>query len=248
MSKRLILALLLAFFAAQAFGQDIIHTIEERTIQARVIEIGEESLRYKLYVNPQGPDYVMTLNRVDWIEFENGTVWQASTAGLQEGDEALEAEPGVAGIGPIEYSWGHFYARRTNDYDDLSDYIVYNLYDLYGSDYVTASNRYNWGEWLTVAGASSLLTSLLFGVIGSSVNLYHGVSVKTDHGFDVVSTVIGVGCLGLGVPLWISGNRGLARIADDYNRNYAGRRYGSAAPATLELGPTTAGFGLALRF
>ena len=238
MRLRILWVVALLMMAAQAFGQDIIHTTEERAIQARVIEIGEETLRYKLFVNPQGPDYVMDLSRVDWIEFENGTIWEASTAGEVEGLP-------VDVIGPIDYSWGRFYARRGNGYDE--DYIDYNLYDIYGSDFLNAMTRYNWGEWLTVAGASALLTNLIFGFIGSSVSVY-GLTVSSDSGFDVFSTLIGVGCLGAGIPLWISGNRRLSGIADDYNRNYAGRRYGSAAPATLEFGPTSNGIGLALRF
>lgn len=244
MSKRLILALLLAFFAVQAFGQDIIHTKDQRTIEARVLEIGEETLRYKLFINLEGPDFMMSVSRVDWIEFENGTSWQASAAGVQE-----EEEP-VDDIGPISYRWGHFYSPYGILYDDDLDY--YLGMSMFGSDYRKALSRYSWGEWLTVGGAMTIASCIIAGIADSGLDRianYHGMQ-PSGSGDGVISAtaLFGAVCLGAGIPLWISGNRRLNQLADEYNQSHRGRSYGSAAPATLQFGPTRNGLGLALNF
>lgn len=64
--------LLLALIAAKSFSQDTIHTINGQKIQAKVTEIGETEIKYKLFTNMDGPVIVMYRNKVNKIRFENG--------------------------------------------------------------------------------------------------------------------------------------------------------------------------------
>lgn len=73
MKAKLILAGILLAFCTEASAQDIIHTIDGRTIDAKVIEITGDHILFKTYDNFGGPDYVMTADRVIRIQFENGT-------------------------------------------------------------------------------------------------------------------------------------------------------------------------------
>jgi len=74
MSRKIFVMLLLALFAGRVYAQDVIHTIDTKPIQAKVIEIGDDYIWYKTYDNPDGPDYKMSVSRVTKIVFENGTV------------------------------------------------------------------------------------------------------------------------------------------------------------------------------
>ena len=58
--------------------------------------------------------------------------------------------------------------------------------------------------------------------------------------------ITGAACLGVGIPLWIKGNRKLNAIADDYNQRYGRNAYGYKS--SLSVGPTGNGIGLALNF
>ena len=62
-----------------------------------------------------------------------------------------------------------------------------------------------------------------------------------------VGYVTSAGCIAAGIPLWVKGNRGLRKIADDYNRTYVNPNYGDRG-ASLSLGTTSNGFGLAFNF
>lgn len=54
----------------QGFAQDIIHTFDSAPIEAK---IGESSILYKAYDNPDGPNYRISIDRIARIVFENGT-------------------------------------------------------------------------------------------------------------------------------------------------------------------------------
>ena len=58
--------------------------------------------------------------------------------------------------------------------------------------------------------------------------------------------LIGAACIGVGIPLWVKGNRKLNAIADDYNQRYGRNAYGHAS--SLSIGSTANGVGLALNF
>ena len=62
----------------------------------------------------------------------------------------------------------------------------------------------------------------------------------------VLGYATGAACLGVGIPLWVKGDRQLNGIADDYNRNYGHRNLGYGS--SLTVGPTRSGIGLALNF
>ena len=73
MKAKIILTSILLAFCAEAFAQDIIHTTDRRTIEAKILEITDDDILYKTYDNLGGPDYRMSIDRVERIVFENGT-------------------------------------------------------------------------------------------------------------------------------------------------------------------------------
>lgn len=73
MKARLILICALMALCGNAFAQDIIHTIDGRSIEAKVLEINDDDILYKTFDNLEGPDYRMSVTRVACIVFQNGT-------------------------------------------------------------------------------------------------------------------------------------------------------------------------------
>ena len=253
MKAKLILTCVLVALCGNAFAQDIIRTIDGRSIEAKVLEINDNDIIYKTFDNPDGPDYRLSISRVARIVFQNGTEKSfAPSTFLYPGPYIYDH---YGPYGPLEYRWGHYYDRRGRLYgEQLRDYLGVSLY---GSDYLKASSQYHWGLWLTLGGAALLLSSVSFNAMMSdydrsvaSMNMPSSWQVEDSHSsmgaYFAAEGLIGAACIGVGIPLWVKGNRKLNAIADDYNQRYGRNAYGHAS--SLSIGSTANGVGLALNF
>lgn len=72
--KKIIPFLLMVFFTSQLFAQDKIYKLKGPVINAKVIEVGIDEIKYKLYDNPDGPIYVVDKSSINKIEFADGRV------------------------------------------------------------------------------------------------------------------------------------------------------------------------------
>lgn len=63
-------ALILITFCA--FSQDRIKTVSGEVVQAKVLEINRNEVKYKRYSNPDGPVYVLGTQEISEITFQNG--------------------------------------------------------------------------------------------------------------------------------------------------------------------------------
>ena len=78
--KRLLATLLFAGTALTAAAQDRIVKTDNSSIEARVLEISPETVRYKRFSNPDGPTYVLPAADIRLIRFANGEVEEFSKA------------------------------------------------------------------------------------------------------------------------------------------------------------------------
>ena len=72
--KKIILLSLLVLFVAQIFAQDKIYKLKGAVIKAKVLEIGTDEVKYKLFDKPDGPIYVVDKSALNKIEFADGSV------------------------------------------------------------------------------------------------------------------------------------------------------------------------------
>jgi hypothetical protein len=68
------LVLVTILFSFKIFAQDKIYKLRGPVIIAKVIEIGTDEIKYKLYDNLDGPVYVVDKSSVNRIEYANGKV------------------------------------------------------------------------------------------------------------------------------------------------------------------------------
>ena len=69
-----------------ANAQDIIVKNDGEIIKAKVIEIGETSIRYKNYLNQEGPTYSINISNVLSLTYENGLKENFSNVSVEEVD------------------------------------------------------------------------------------------------------------------------------------------------------------------
>lgn len=232
MKKSLLLSLGLMLFGLQSYAQDVIHVFDQRPIEAKVLEITDDYVRYKTFDNLEGPDYRMSVARIMRIVFENGTEKTFSSA-------AMLAAPNF--YGPVRYRLGRFYDYRGIPVDNYSDMIGAALY---GSDYRKARNRTFWGISLTGLGSALVVASMLSSSMTADFNHSSGMNISSDSA--TIFGVMGGACLVAGIPLWISGSRKFNKIADDYNKNYGRGNVGHNSSLQLKSGVN--GVGLAFCF
>lgn len=148
MKLKTILTVALAIVCCGLSAQDRIHLVDSRrVIEAKIIEIGEVDIIYKLYNNLDGPDYRLSVSRIESIDFENGTRQVfADRRRMATGPYADGYFDGYDD-GCLDYRRGHYYMHdRRLRRQELTDYIGYSLY---GGKYRKASNQYMWGMILT---------------------------------------------------------------------------------------------------
>jgi len=72
--KKLILFFLFAFASNVIFAQDLIITKDAKKIEAKIMEINVNDIKYKLYDNLDGPTYTMLKQDISSVIYTNGTI------------------------------------------------------------------------------------------------------------------------------------------------------------------------------
>lgn len=73
MGKILLSLALAAAFAIPSFAQDIVILKNGTSIDAKVLEVDDNSIRYKKFDNPEGPTYTAKKESISEIRYKNGT-------------------------------------------------------------------------------------------------------------------------------------------------------------------------------
>lgn len=74
MKHILLLISLFVLLISAGNAQDRIYRQNGRIIEAKVLEVGSNEVKYKEFNNPDGPIYILETDRIKKIVFENGTV------------------------------------------------------------------------------------------------------------------------------------------------------------------------------
>ena len=74
MKKIIFLIALILLAASFTYSQDKIYRKNGKIVEARILEIGSDEIKYKEFHNPDGPIYVLETDRINKIVFENGKV------------------------------------------------------------------------------------------------------------------------------------------------------------------------------
>jgi len=70
--KRTFLTILFVAFALLSFAQDLITTREGEEIQSKILKISESEIEYKKWDNQDGPTFIMGVDKIFMIKFQNG--------------------------------------------------------------------------------------------------------------------------------------------------------------------------------
>jgi len=221
--------------AQMLYPQDIITLRNRNTIESKIIEISNENIRYVKYNNQEGPVYVLPINEIRAITFQNGEIVQYSSETIANLDSLYKG--GVFStnkrkllLDGKDYSWEN-YARLAKEYDP------------------TAYSLFIRGKHLRTTGVvlrSISIPFLAFGVVCVGGLIYCVNTGDYDDSF-YVPIALGLGVGGslyiASIPLLKSGNSRLAESVDYFNIKQR-----QSNSLTLNIGATKGGFGLVLTF
>ena len=77
MNKLLLFFLLFCSFSIQA--QEVIQFKDGKTKEVKLIQISDEEVQYYLWTNQDGPLFINSIDKIDFISFKNGTVERFAT-------------------------------------------------------------------------------------------------------------------------------------------------------------------------
>ena len=147
----------------------------------------------------------------------------------------------------LSYCWGGIYhGHRRLHTDEVLDYFVYTEY---GSKYLVAKRKTLWGMSLTAVGTAAMLygASVYF-MNNDSKAFFKGnefITSSISNTGHILPLVLGAACLGVGIPIWISGDKQVLRMLDTYDDNLRHRN----SDVSLNLGVTNdGGLGFILKF
>ena len=107
----LLVAALFGIFGASA--QDLIVKTDSTKIEAKVIEVSPQSVRYKRFTNPDGPTYVLPTLEIHYIRYANGETeyYTRETSAATTGSAASRSESttAVETLPLREYAIGELY-------------------------------------------------------------------------------------------------------------------------------------------
>lgn len=122
MNTRLFFIGLLSFLTMgfSAAGQDIIHTREGKAIEAKVLEISDTSISYKLFNNLEGPTFIMASEKVLKIAFENGTEYAFE---VESGGHSLPADASLAELTAEGNNVYLVFEDQSGTFDEKDEYL-----------------------------------------------------------------------------------------------------------------------------
>jgi hypothetical protein len=83
---------LLVILSSLSFAQDIIITKDKERIQAKILEVSQDEIKYKKFTYQDGPIFSIDIDEVVTVAYENGEVEVYDEETIEEKNEIIQAK------------------------------------------------------------------------------------------------------------------------------------------------------------
>ncbi|MCL2246677.1 MAG: hypothetical protein FWC10_06150 [Lentimicrobiaceae bacterium] len=215
--------ILIFALSVSACAQDIIVTTKAEKIEAKVIEIELQVVKYKKFNNLEGPTYSINKSDITTIVYQNGNVevFEQAPANKAAGynNQAMAENPDYEAF------------KRMND-DEMALFLQKNDGESYGI--------FHTGEKLKAAGKGVLIPGIVLSASGLVLAVV-GELIWDYTCFIVGYSALGVGqaCIITSIPLMAVGGKLKAKGKNTYEDKYFKNQ---RAELHLNVHPTGVGF------
>lgn len=229
-----------------SMAKDVIVTKQSEKIDAKIIEVSDEEIRYKKQGNLNGPTFVIKTKDISTIVYESGDIQTFKENQVPEvsqevispqetsAKEPLQKQSTVT-LYPITAGWEM--NGRALSRSELEVHLKENC--------VTAYNQWRKGRERTAAGTTCL-------IFGSAFTLSGIICLTAYDGrrdgllvWGVTGAIMGPSCYIASIPFYVSGGVSRRKAIDTYNEKCAIQQ-GSALQLNFNINNN--GLGLALKF
>jgi len=226
-----LITIIAMFCSANALAQDVILKNDGTEIKAKVVEIDDHQIKYKIYEYQDGPTRIINTYDVMTVSFENGTKELFNTQPSQSIVKTFD-NPSYPDLE------NEFISIDTDDDMMLEFFKKYN-YTEYYEDFASACKRRSTGKKLLGAGIGVSVASvalMVCGQLAQSEAVYY-------FGFGV--SFVGEGLIIASIPISAAAGGKKKSIKNDFAKRELGLH--SNIPE-LKFGTTANGVGLTLNF
>lgn len=236
MYVHILVSIVLCCTSFTSFSQDVITTKLGETIQAKIIEVTDEYVSFKKYLDQQGETFIIKIEHIKIIAWENGDVNEYEEA---ISEQMLNISQGKNVFTYIDKKKNLFYFDDGQVYDEkqLKQYLIEkNLNSIW--------TKYSSGKKLSTVG---------WGLIGTGF-AFTGAYIITLTTWGNTAAIISFGTIAAvalytGIPIAIVGTVRKNRAIFDYNATYARKPYPQySQDITIKTGCVGNGIGFVLNF
>ena len=248
MVKRLLILATFALSVASVFAQDVILKKDGSEINAKVLEITEQQVKYKDFDFQDGPTRNLNTSDVFMITYENG---KREVFNKQTSEPPIPAPAPVPTPAPAPAPSEKTYNTSSNDLKREFDRIGANDNEMLAffrrNNFTDYSNRFASACRQRRAGATLLGVGM--GLIGGGI-VFMAVGIEDDEDLVIAGSVlISVGEVLTIVSIPVSASAGARKRA--IKNNFAKEHFGITGytyQPKLNFGQTRNGLGLTLNF
>lgn len=243
--KKLVALVAFLFVALSAFSQDLITTRAGEDIEAEVIEVGPDHVRYRKVAQPEGPVFIMPVSDILMIRYENGE--KSIFQDVEPRNASGEVRPGM------KYSeYKDLYSPRLYRPEPRDPYS--RGWAAVGSVFIPGLGQGIDGEWLR--GLAFFGGAVACNAIAFSTADYYSSEGYTRVEFTGVSGLASLASLGIYIWSIVDAVR-VAKIKNMYLQDIHGQRamldfkvepFVAATPVGISESRPVAGLALRLNF
>ncbi|MFA5462959.1 MAG: hypothetical protein WC265_02660 [Dysgonamonadaceae bacterium] len=243
------------------FAQDIIVLHSGDSIQAKVLEVTDKNISYKKFNYQDGPTHILEVKKIKLIRWQTGEIqkiYESDDKAYILPDSIRQNLPFIIDKSKSEFILDNGKTIKQEEFKTLLQ--EHNLNDLLAS-YKSGIKMDRLGTGLLIGGLSGIVgTDLILGGITfallSSKTIqtsdYYYFFVLAGSAFGLYSAIIInmialTATLGVSLPFLIIGKNKQSRVINNYNEMVR-PPIEQAQRVSLNLGATSSGFGLTLRF
>ncbi len=251
-SRSLVLSIICLFMSIAVHAQDIVVTVDSKSIKAKVLEINDQEIKYKDFENLEGPTYVMKRTDVHMIVYQNGKVETFEPMVYNQKDYYDNTYYDDQNTTDSNYIDPNF---RILSYDQLmSMYDEDKLYYLSCLNETAIYDKFNLGQQLSKNGSDLRSAGLFFSSFGGVLYLL-GKFAFGDHTPEgTICTQVGgasffagQGFIIVSIPFSAVGGA-FKHSAENMYQDFMSGNNASYIPPQLHFGLTQNGIGLSLKF
>jgi hypothetical protein len=239
--KRIIFTLITIIVPLFAISQDVIVKMDGNKILAKVLEIGYDEIKYKLFINQDGPLHVIRKSNVYEIIYQNGTSEIINEN--QDSDNKQEVSDNIDNKhgNKIERYGSHYYQNsRPLSILDVTKILAQNNEIERSGKFRKGYSQKSASIPLLSIGVPILASGVLIGIINFRQNIGRfSLGIGAPIGF--ILTVAGVSCN-------IHGKNLINKAINDYNNSATSLNLKHDVKVSFGLSQNSLGLGLYVNF